>query len=64
MIQFRRSFEAVLTAIALTAAVGMQLTAEHSFKQVVFSLNVSGCDEQIETCSPKLASAWQFFNPF
>lgn len=64
MTQFRRSFEAVLTAIALTAAVGMQLTAEDSLKQIVFSLETAGCYGQTEICSPKLASAWQFFNPF
>ncbi|MGF1512299.1 MAG: hypothetical protein ACFB5Z_01190 [Elainellaceae cyanobacterium] len=65
MTQLQRFIEAILTAIALTAAVSMQFSIEDPFEQVLSSIDTVSCTEaSAAACSPKLASTWQFFNPF
>jgi len=64
MIQLRRSIEVMLTAIALTATVAMQLTAGDPFEQILSKLEATTCYEESDVCSPELASTWQFFKPF
>lgn len=64
MTQLRRSLEALLTAIALTAAVATQPMAEDSFKQLISSLDTTVCYAESGGCSPKIASTWQFLKLF
>ena len=64
MIQLRRSIEVMLTAIALTATVAMQLTTEDPLEQILSGLDATTCYEESEVCSLGFASTWQFLRPF
>ena len=64
MTQLRCSLEVMLTAIALTAAVAVQLTPGDPLEQILTRLETTACRPNVEACSPNLASAWQMFKPF